>query len=1176
VKLVSLEIKGFKSFAEKTVINFNNQVTGIVGPNGCGKSNVVDAIRWVIGEQKSSSLRSEKMEELIFNGTKQRKASSLAEVSLTFENDRMLLPTEYNTITISRHYYRNGESEYRLNGVTCRLKDITGLFLDTGISSDSYAIIELKMIDEILNDKENSRRKLFEQAAGISKYKQRKRETMNKLELTQTDLNRVDDLLFEIEGNLKTLESQAKKTERYYKIKEEYKVLSIELALFTIHEIQISFEELNKQKEDQENARVKLEAEIATHESRLQKEKSDNIEKEKLFQSVQREANDHVNTVKQKENEKKLLTENQKFQLDKKTGAINGNRLNNDRLQKISIDIEQLHLQKTKEQERLQILQNEFNDSALKRQSLRDMHAQNKNSLEKEMIALRALEKEHAEHEKNLSIHVVQKENLKMESERIESEELIRNSENENLKNELNKFLVEEESFKKQIAELTFANDELESHINSLTEEIERAKEKLNEVNRKLDARQNEFNLTQSFIQNMEGFPESIKFLRSNKSWSKNAPLLSDVISSDPKYRVAIETYLEPYLSYYVVEDLKEATQAVNLLSSAAKGRANFFIVNDFTDFINSKTDSKEALQNAASAISTEKKYRSLANYLLGQVFIVENDSAVDWNEIEKGTTVITADGKLIRQPHAVSGGQVGALTGKRLGRMKNLEDLKSDIEKFQKETQELRDNLHERQKQLMDLRGQSGNNALNDLREEYAQVRNQIAAVRTKLENIEVNRLRSAERKNQIAQQHQSMDIDHEGTKKLLLSIDKRKLQQQQKADEWQKQFNESETHLHSVNEDYNQKNIGFLQQQNKLSGIAQELNFKIQQQGETQQFIADNEQVIKIADEEMLSLAQQLAVLEAELIHLYQQKNILDIRVNAVEQEYFAHRGAINELEEKIRVLQKNKEQTEHLLASIHEKTAELKFKLNSLKDRLDIEFKTDIETLLDKNPDAEQNVEELTAKVARIKNRIDTFGEVNPMAMEAYNEMNQRYDFIQSQKSDLIKAKQDLMQTIEEIDTTAKKQFMETFDSVRENFVGVFRSLFTNEDDCDLILLTPDDVLESKIEIIAKPKGKRPLSINQLSGGEKTLTAISLLFALYLHKPAPFCILDEVDAPLDDANVGKFSEIIRDFARNSQFVLVTHNKQTMSNVDVIYGVTMQEQGVSKMVPVDFRSLN
>ncbi|MFN5843548.1 MAG: chromosome segregation SMC family protein, partial [Bacteroidota bacterium] len=310
MKLVSLEIKGFKSFADKTTIHFNENMTGVVGPNGCGKSNVVDAIRWVLGEQKTSVLRSEKMENVIFNGTRNRKPSALAEVFLTFENDKNLLPSEYNTVTISRHYYRSGESEYRLNNVNCRLKDITNLFLDTGISSDSYAIIELGMVNEILNDKDNSRRKLFEQAAGISKYKSRKKETLNKLEATQADLNRVDDLLFEIDNNLKSLESQARKTERYHKLKEEYKELSIQLALHHLKDYKVIFDNIQTQQTEQQDKKIVLETELLQYEAKLQADKNDFLEKEKNLLQAQRKLNELVSYLKQKENDKNLVTEN--------------------------------------------------------------------------------------------------------------------------------------------------------------------------------------------------------------------------------------------------------------------------------------------------------------------------------------------------------------------------------------------------------------------------------------------------------------------------------------------------------------------------------------------------------------------------------------------------------------------------------------------------------------------------------------------------------------------------------------------------------------------------------------------------------------------------------------------------------------------------------------------------
>ncbi len=545
MRLVSLEIKGFKSFAEKTVINFNDSVTGVVGPNGCGKSNVVDAIRWVLGEQKTSMLRSEKMENIIFNGTKNRKASSLAEVSLTFENNKNLLPTEFHTVTISRHYYRNGDSEYKLNGITCRLKDITSLFLDTGISSDSYAIIELGMVDEILNDKEHSRRKLFEQAAGISKYKARKKETLNKLEATQGDLNRVDDLLFEIETNLKALEGQARKTERYYKLKEEYTQLSVELALFTLIDFKKSFAALQLQQQQEGDKKLKLETDLVMLEAALSQERADNIDKEKQMLAVQRELNDFVTSIRQKESDKNLLIENLKFEKNKKEALTSQNIKAAADLEQIGKSIYGFHEQKIRQNELLnsasQILDIAQHELGNNRADFSNI----KLRLEQQNTIRRELEREFAETEKTIAINVVQRQNLFYEIERSTSEYNARKEEHELLKEQLKATESEEHLKKIAVLELTQSGDALQEQINTLEEELELCREQLRSVQRQLDARQNEYSLTKSFIDNMEGFPDSIKFLKQHPQWATHAPLLSDIISCPIEFRVAIENYLD-------------------------------------------------------------------------------------------------------------------------------------------------------------------------------------------------------------------------------------------------------------------------------------------------------------------------------------------------------------------------------------------------------------------------------------------------------------------------------------------------------------------------------------------------------------------------------------------------------------------------------------------------------
>lgn len=1145
-------------------------MTGVVGPNGCGKSNVVDAIRWVLGEQKTSVLRSEKMENVIFNGTRNRKPSALAEVFLTFENDKNLLPSEYNTVTISRHYYRSGESEYRLNNVNCRLKDITNLFLDTGISSDSYAIIELGMVNEILNDKDNSRRKLFEQAAGISKYKSRKKETLNKLEATQADLNRVEDLLFEIDNNLKSLESQARKTERYHKLKEEYKELSIQLALHHLKDYKVIFDNIQTQQTEQQDKKIVLETELLQYEAKLQADKNDFLEKEKNLLQAQRQLNELVSYLKQKENDKNLVTENIRHLNEKVENWKRQNDQASIAIQSLEQSIASFTERKTTEETTLIQLQTDLEQAKSKLELIRLQHTDARRTLESENQQMRSIENEIVDLEKKITVLKVQKDNLIRETDVNERDLQQRNEERSRLAEQLVDLEQKENSERDAIHHLTQLADSSQQQITNLETKINDVREELNARHRSLDARQNEFNLTKSFIENMEGFPDSIKFLKNNSDWNKQAPLLSDVISAQSEYRVAIESFLEPYLNYYVVNDMQEAMQAVNLLSNAAKGRANFFVLNDFENET-AETAPAESAIRALDVVECEDRYRNLVNYLLRNVFIVDEQQQLP----NLKATFIARSGKYIRNRYSVSGGQVGAAGGKRLGRVKNLENLSKEINQLKAESDQLRQRLQEFQQELASLKSNNHDKQLDALRDTYNLTRNQITGIKTKLENIDRFYVDFDVKKNSITERGTAIDADLLIMNDVISQKQQIRENQQAKIQEANQQFNHIDTQLSEASQLFNQNNILFLQQQNKINAFTQEINFKRLQLDETNHNIDRNKTELESASRQLLVLESRKNETEAELILLYEDKTRQDNLVADVDRIFYESRGAINVLEEQIRNIAKQKEHCDLLLNEMRDKVNDLKLQLASLKERLDLEFKISIDDLMEQEPGAEINKEDLNEKVGRMKNRLENFGEINPFAVEAFNEMKQRADFIVTQKNDLVTAKESLMNTIDEIESKAREQFMEAFNQVKENFVNVFRNLFTAEDTCDLILSNPDSPLESSIDIIAKPKGKRPQTINQLSGGEKTLTAISLLFALYLLKPAPFCVLDEVDAPLDDANVGKFTDIIRQFSDKSQFILVTHNKQTMASVDVIYGVTMQEEGVSKVVPVDFRQL-
>jgi chromosome segregation protein len=1173
MQLSKLEIKGFKSFGDKVTINFDEGITGIVGPNGCGKSNVVDAIRWVLGEQKTKALRSEKMENVIFNGTKTRKPLQMAEVSLTFNNTKNLLPTEYSHVTITRRYYRSGESEYLLNGVTCRLKDITNLFLDTGIGSDSYAIIELKMVDDILNDKDNSRRTLFEEAAGISKFKVRKKQSLKKLEDTDKDLERVEDLLFEINKNLKSLEKQAKQTEKYFQIKENYKQASIDLAKVTIQGQREDFLSLQKQLEEATDKRIGYNTQIAEKEGGVEKEKAELVNREKTLSSRQKTLNEHVNKIRNYESDKKIKHERLSFLNDKNNSLrdqIEQDKKSNERAE-FSIS----SLQAEAETAEKILAEVEVKVQAYKEDY--DNQKASTSQLQEELSVvsgqLRRKQEEVFHLNKNIEIYQIQISSLKQELEKTTSDTSAHSASLADFENKVQEISEELKAKNLQLEKLENQEKSLQEEITLLEEEIETIKDQITQINRKLDSKQNEYNLTKSLVDNLEGFPEAIKFLKKNSHWGKEAPLLSDILTCEDQYRVSIENYLEPFMNYYVVENEAQAVQAVNLLSDAAKGRANFFVLSTFENFNPTPVKSFEHCKAAKDIIEYDPKYKHLIAFILDNVYIITNNQEDIPNDSD--AIFITQNGKLTKRKYSISGGSVGLFEGKRIGRAKNLEKLQQEIKSLSSELDELKVNLEKKQRELFKFRESTLKNSIEELKKEINLTSQNYVSVKTKLEQFTEMINNNALKRDDIIDKIEKLEEDIQDAKP--------------KAEEAKALLTDLESRLHELNEElaiqneqlnnkstiFNQENILYHQQKNKISSLLQEIEYKQAAYESSKQRIEKNLEEARKTEEEINILLEKADVSDDELIELYKEKEAIEQGVNEAEKEYYAARAFIDEMEKESRELRRMRDNCDALILELQTKLNDNKLSLSSIKERLSVEFNIDIDELLSQDSTVEATEEELKQKVMQLKNSLDKMGPINPMAMEAYQEIQERHKFISEQKDDLTKAKDSLLQTINEIDSVAKDTFMEAYDKIRENFVRVFRSLFSEEDSCDLKLEHPDNPLESSIDIIAKPKGKRPLTINQLSGGEKTLTAISLLFAIYLIKPAPFCIFDEVDAPLDDANIDKFNNIIRKFSQESQFIIVTHNKRTMASTDIIYGITMVEQGVSRLVPVDLRSL-
>ena len=1171
MRLKSLEIKGFKSFADKTVLNFDEGITGVIGPNGCGKSNIIDSIRWVIGEHKISNLRSENLESLVFNGSKTRSASGLAEVSLTFENTKNLLPTEFNTVTVTRKYYKSGESEYRLNDVACRLKDIHNLFMDTGVSTDSYAIIELGMVDDIIKDKENSRRKMLEQAAGITIYKTRKKEAKLKLDATEQDLARIEDLLFEINNQLKSLESQAKKAEKYFEIKKEYKEVSIELAKAALEGFNVTYKDLNEKQQQEVDRRIELETSIAREDAVLEHDKLAFVEKEKALQQLQHAYNEMLDKVRVKENEKSLSAQRlqhlkeRKINLDeflqKASGQLHGLEqgigFTSSQISEEAIKVEEL-------EEKLLDLKDAVEDK-------RRVFDERRSGIDVLRRDNQAIQRNQFDAEKKVAVADTSIQNLQRTIIQIEEEKVQRQAQLSSL--HADKKIKEEDldAKKAELLKLQKQHEQTKEQILHTQNLMEAMRNNLAEESRKLDAKTNEHDLLKSLVDSMEGYPESVKFLHRNEGWNHTAPLLSDIIYVKEQYRAAVENVLEPYLNYYVVNNLSEGLQAVHLLDENKKGKANFFLLDKFTAEVESHQPAGTI--PALTVVEIDGQYSKLAAHLLGNVFIADNEEAL---ENSNGAVVLEKTGKYVKGKYSITGGSVGLFEGKKIGRAKNLEKLREEISMQTLTVKKLKGDIQERHNEVIYFNEQLKETAIRQMQQEINNLTNLVFSLQNKIENLHQLETNSSSRVEELAIQ---LENNREAISNTRNDLDKFNTQLDELAEKLQSlemDYASAEQEYTFATTTYNDDNLQFTKQQSKLISLKQELVFKNDQLNELRGQVETSSSQLQDASQNIEETAENLSELEKLVIAMLQNKEAEERRLNEADQEYYNLRNALTEKEGELRHKQKSKEGIDTLLSDIKDRLTELKLQLAGMKERLSVEFKVELDAIIDEPRSGDTSLEDLQEKNERMRKRLENMGEVNPTAIEAYTEMKKRYEFIMEQKDDLVTAKDSLMQTIQEVEATANQQFLETFNKTRENFQKVFKALFTDEDTADMVLVDPQNLAETGIDIIAKPKGKRPSSIGQLSGGEKTLTATALLFAIYLIKPAPFCILDEVDAPLDDANVGKFTNMIKQFSENSQFIIVTHNKQTMSAVDVIYGVTMQEAGVSKLVPVDFRSLN
>lgn len=1160
-----LSLLGFKSFAHKTKVSFDSGITSIVGPNGCGKSNIVDALRWVLGEQRPSLLRSAAMSNVIFNGTAKKKALGMAEVSLTFVNDKGILPIEYSEVTITRRLFRSGDSEYLINGTACRLKDIMDLFMDTGMGSDAYSVIELKMVEEILNDKNNDRRRLFEEAAGVTRYKEQRKRTLRKLDETRRDLQRVDDLLIELRKKARSLELQAEKAEKAKKYKVELESLDKALTLHDFKKIQEELVPLQERITNAEKEKKEITTNVEKFESSDEKARADLLEKEKQQHEAQRRVSQIYNAIREAdttlritkekiENEKKVISEYTRdiAQGEKDLKELN-ELLENSRTKLESFDEDLDKSERTLEESKKQYsqIQQQYNKE---RHELYELEVQ----LSAANNELNQLQAQRIKIESRL-------ENTEGDLERIDDEMVDLNDEIDNMNGE-------QDIIDGKLEKLTVERDELEKELEEAREKRESFAQKQNEIKDELRSQQSrraslesEIQLLNDLASSNEAFPNSVKYLIDQHRFEfKEMTTVSEIFDTDEKHAVALEAVLGEALNYVVIKTLDEAKRASALLKENKKGRATFIPLDQLAATYEVQDGS------LFDHVKSKREHSALKQLLLGNVMVFETTDEA-YKKLKGSNSIgVTYDGEVITGSRFFQSGSKSKNAGIRVGLKDKIEKLEKEEVKAAKEISNLEEYLEQIIEKYEKLDVSSLSQSLKEKEQEVRRLEQQQHSLSSKIQVYQKNITELMNRKDHLK--------SSEGTaQEELDSMQPRQKELQKKMLELDQQQNDKKDLLETLEEErsiaqsrYNDAQLKHQDLKNKVENHERDVRRAETGITSVKSRIKNRTKLVDESEKRIESYNTQITTTEEELATNQELKVDADEELKRAEEASSLQRGKINEFEKELREIRRQKEVNMELVHHLTMAREKMEMQTQALSDHIWETYGVLMKQVEGEMPE-DKTPEEVKQRIGWLRQKLNSIGEVNPLAIEEYKEEKERLDFYEEQIEDLNKAEKQLLETIAEINETATERFNQTFEDIRTNFQKVFKTLFFEDDYADLIIEKDvEDPLEAKIEIKAQPRGKRPSGISQLSGGEKTLTAIALLFAIYLVKPSPFCVLDEVDAPLDDANIERFAKMIKNFSDETQFIIITHNKKTMSKAEMMYGVTMPETGVSRLVGV------
>ena len=1163
-----LELVGFKSFAEKTRIKFEQGVTAIVGPNGCGKSNISDSIKWVLGEQSVKELRGSRMEDVIFNGTSSKEPINMAEVSLVLSNENKILPIDYDEIIITRRLFRSGESEYFINKIPVRLKDINDLFAGTGIGTSSYSIIEQGQIGLILSSKPEERRYIFEEASGITKFKMKKKEALRKLEHTENNLLRINDIITEVEKQIKSIERQAKKAERYKSEFESLKELDLEFSCFKYRNTNNELKAITMERRDfkiKEEEVLKIHS-ILSEDARLSKEAMQKVNED--IQKIQMEitelrscADKNSYTVRinlERMEELAHLAEN----LKKEVGILNG-KLNKRKIDLENFKNELMSIDAVKKDKERIIEEDENQIKAILKDI--ELFSHSVKEAKEKTVDLLALETKNKNELMKLGMEV---QNKKTRSRRLKIEKENITKEKESLEIKL-KDACDRMNWKD--SELLAEKNNLSNfkiEIEHLENSIRTRENDIFNLKKAEESTRSRLGLLKEMDLKNEGFQKSVLAI---KEEDHNILSVVDIIMSESGFENAVESVLGEFTQGLIVNEREEALRFIEFIKNRNLGRA-LFIINKDLGLVKPRTP--KFISNDCTPITNFIKYSSkfedIIFYLFKDAYLTNSYEDADrlYDEFHE-YRFVTKDGYLKEGPK-VMGGAVITAGASIIGRKENMQEMESQVY----------DTV--RKIQIEIGKNKEDENKLTAFKEKYGHLESLLRNKESEHNSINVEIITILNEIKRANEEDAVINAELEDVSSTLDEIVKQGEELNLSLNKQESEYGAMQDEIASYENKIKEKSIlkeeSILKTANlkgEFAGIkisydnicsnlemrqSEYTDIKIDIESKNNQ-IRQSIEKNRYLSEENIALLEEKKILEEKMVEFKAELENLNERANAVMEQFSQKEAQLKEKENELEFIRNN-------IRDLEVKMSEINYRKMSLVERIKQAYETDISNFnieIDENTDWE----DVKKRIEESKERLQGLGQVNLVAIEEHKELEERYQFLTKQREDLINAKESIHKVIVKINATTRQMFSDTFQKVQVEFRNYFRMLFGGGH-AEVYLLDERDILESGIEIVARPPGKKLQNIMLLSGGEKSLTAIALLFAIFKVHPSPFCILDEIDAALDESNIDRFIRVLQEFVRMSQFILITHSKKTIQMADILYGITMAEKGISKIVSV------